>query len=116
MSHFTHSDTRHHHVGCVVIPTLLSAMGIEHSWAPTWGDHPVCTHPPNSWVVRLLAGCGALPSAEITRMNPKPAACGDLVERCAELARTRLAPRAAGYDTTAEFPVENYRDLHAAGL
>jgi alkylation response protein AidB-like acyl-CoA dehydrogenase len=39
-----------------------------------------------------------------------------LVERCAELARTRFAQRAADYDASATFPVENYRDLHAAGL
>ena len=38
------------------------------------------------------------------------------VERIAELARTRFAPRAAHYDATAEFPMENYRDLHEAGL
>src|SRR5215831_15405604 len=39
-----------------------------------------------------------------------------LVDRCAELARARFAPRAADYDARAEFPLENYRDLHAAGL
>jgi alkylation response protein AidB-like acyl-CoA dehydrogenase len=44
------------------------------------------------------------------------AACRGLVERCAELARTRLAPRAADYDARAAFPIDNYRDLHAAGL
>jgi alkylation response protein AidB-like acyl-CoA dehydrogenase len=43
-------------------------------------------------------------------------ACADLVARCAELARTRFAERAAEYDARAEFPAENYRDLHAAGL
>jgi butyryl-CoA dehydrogenase len=45
-----------------------------------------------------------------------PAACHGLVERFTELARTRLAPRAAGVDADAAFPIENYRDLHAAGL
>src|SRR4030081_1418111 len=45
-----------------------------------------------------------------------PAACRGLVERCAELARTHFAPRAAGYVAGAGFPVENYRALQAAGL
>jgi alkylation response protein AidB-like acyl-CoA dehydrogenase len=45
-----------------------------------------------------------------------PSACRDLVERCADLARTRFAERAADYDARAAFPIENYRDLHAAGL
>src|SRR6266849_1553941 len=45
-----------------------------------------------------------------------PAECRDLVDRVAELARTRFAPRAARFDVDAAFPVENYRDLHAAGL
>ncbi len=39
-----------------------------------------------------------------------------LVERAATLARERLAPRAARYDAESAFPIENYRDLHAAGL
>ena len=39
-----------------------------------------------------------------------------LVERCAKMARTRFAPRAAEHDAAATFPAENYRDLHAAGL
>jgi alkylation response protein AidB-like acyl-CoA dehydrogenase len=39
-----------------------------------------------------------------------------LVERCTELAQRCFAPRAAGYDARAEFPLENYKDLHAAGL
>lgn len=43
-------------------------------------------------------------------------ACRGLVEQFAELARTRFAPRAARFDSEAAFPVENYRDLHAAGL
>jgi alkylation response protein AidB-like acyl-CoA dehydrogenase len=43
-------------------------------------------------------------------------ACRGLVKQFAELARTRFAPRAARFDSEAAFPVENYRDLHAAGL
>jgi alkylation response protein AidB-like acyl-CoA dehydrogenase len=39
-----------------------------------------------------------------------------LVERVAELARERLAPRAAHYDRTATFPAEDFADLFAAGL
>jgi alkylation response protein AidB-like acyl-CoA dehydrogenase len=39
-----------------------------------------------------------------------------LVERVAELARERLAPRAAHYDRTASFPAEDFADLFAAGL
>jgi alkylation response protein AidB-like acyl-CoA dehydrogenase len=42
--------------------------------------------------------------------------CHGLVDQVAELARSRFAPRAARYDADAAFPVENYRDLHAAGL
>src|SRR3979490_1303256 len=45
-----------------------------------------------------------------------PAACRELVEQFAELARSRFAPRAAKFDSEAAFPLENYRDLHAAGL
>jgi alkylation response protein AidB-like acyl-CoA dehydrogenase len=40
----------------------------------------------------------------------------DMVERVETLARERFAPRAAHYDAESTFPVENYRDLHAAGL
>jgi len=40
----------------------------------------------------------------------------DLVDRTAELARTKLAPRAPGYDRTATFPAEDFDDLFAAGL
>src|ERR1700716_997679 len=43
-------------------------------------------------------------------------ACRELVEQFAELARSRFAPRAARFDAEAAFPLENYRDLHAAGL
>jgi alkylation response protein AidB-like acyl-CoA dehydrogenase len=40
----------------------------------------------------------------------------ELLGRVETLARERFAPRAAGYDAEATFPVENFRDLHAAGL
>jgi alkylation response protein AidB-like acyl-CoA dehydrogenase len=39
-----------------------------------------------------------------------------LVDRVAELARERFAPRAACYDRDAAFPAEDFADLHAAGL
>jgi alkylation response protein AidB-like acyl-CoA dehydrogenase len=39
-----------------------------------------------------------------------------IISRARDLAATRFAPRAAQYDREAKFPVENYRDLHAAGL
>jgi alkylation response protein AidB-like acyl-CoA dehydrogenase len=39
-----------------------------------------------------------------------------LIERIGELARERLAPRAAHYDRTATFPAEDFDDLFAAGL
>src|ERR1700687_5101467 len=45
-----------------------------------------------------------------------PAECRGLVDRVAELARTRFAPRAARLDVDAPCPLENYRNLHAAGL
>jgi len=45
-----------------------------------------------------------------------PVACADLVNRCAALAQNEFASRAAEYDRLAEFPLQNYRDLHAAGL
>src|SRR5262245_15126279 len=52
-------------------------------------------------------------------MFPRPP-LGDeqraLIDRVAELARTRFAARAAGYDASSAFPYENYRDLHDAGL
>ena len=41
---------------------------------------------------------------------------GDLLQRVADLARSRFAPRATGYDTAAAFPAENYQDLRDAGL
>jgi alkylation response protein AidB-like acyl-CoA dehydrogenase len=40
----------------------------------------------------------------------------EVIARARELAATRFAPRAAHYDREAVFPVENYRDLHEAGL
>ncbi|HEV2719455.1 MAG TPA: acyl-CoA dehydrogenase family protein [Thermoanaerobaculia bacterium] len=40
----------------------------------------------------------------------------DVVARVAHLARERFAPRAAHYDRTATFPVEDFDDLFAAGL
>lgn len=39
-----------------------------------------------------------------------------LIERVGELAREKLAPRAADYDRTATFPAEDFDDLFAAGL
>jgi alkylation response protein AidB-like acyl-CoA dehydrogenase len=39
-----------------------------------------------------------------------------IIARARDLAATRFAPRAAQYDREAKFPVENYRDLHEAGL
>src|SRR5436190_6008075 len=41
--------------------------------------------------------------------------CG-VVDQFSELARSRFGPRAARFDAEASFPLENYRDLHAAGL
>jgi alkylation response protein AidB-like acyl-CoA dehydrogenase len=59
----------------------------------------------------------ALTCREIEVRGPTiPGECGGLVDRVAELARTRFAPRAARIDIDAAFPIENYRDLHAAGL
>jgi alkylation response protein AidB-like acyl-CoA dehydrogenase len=40
----------------------------------------------------------------------------ELVDIAHRLGRDRFAPRAAGYDERAAFPVENYRDLRAAGF
>lgn len=40
----------------------------------------------------------------------------DVVARVANLARERFAPRAAHYDRTATFPIEDFDDLFAAGL
>lgn len=39
-----------------------------------------------------------------------------LTARARDLAAARFAPRAFRHDREASFPVENYRDLHAAGL
>jgi alkylation response protein AidB-like acyl-CoA dehydrogenase len=46
----------------------------------------------------------------------RPADTEALVESVRKLARGPFAERAADYDARAAFPVENYRDLHAAGL
>ena len=40
----------------------------------------------------------------------------ELVAWIGDLARRHFAPRAALYDQQAAFPVENYADLHRAGL
>ncbi len=40
----------------------------------------------------------------------------ELVETARGLGRDRFAPRAAGYDETASFPFENFRDLREAGF
>jgi alkylation response protein AidB-like acyl-CoA dehydrogenase len=39
-----------------------------------------------------------------------------IIARARDLAAASFAPRAAHYDREAKFPVENYRDLHEAGL
>ena len=38
-----------------------------------------------------------------------------LTDQARELGETRFADRATRYDRDAEFPIENYRDLHNAG-
>jgi alkylation response protein AidB-like acyl-CoA dehydrogenase len=40
----------------------------------------------------------------------------ELIELASSLGRERFAPRAAGYDRDAAFPLDNYRDLRDAGL
>ncbi len=40
----------------------------------------------------------------------------NLVERVYAIAKERMAPRAAGYDKDASFPVEDIQDLHREGL
>ena len=52
----------------------------------------------------------------VSPLVPLSSAQRDLVERVALLARDRFAPRAARYDDESSFPVENYADLHTAGL
>ena len=47
------------------------------------------------------------------RLDPETARLADLAR---ELGRTVFSARAAAYDREARFPVENYRDLHAASL
>ena len=58
------------------------------------------------------------------RLEPVPAAAAramtaeslTLIETADRLAREKFAGRAAGYDASAEFPLENYDDLREAGL
>src|SRR6185437_6974370 len=40
----------------------------------------------------------------------------DIISRARELGQSVFAGRAAAYDREAKFPIENYRDLHRAGL
>jgi alkylation response protein AidB-like acyl-CoA dehydrogenase len=40
----------------------------------------------------------------------------EIVQQVSDLARERFSARASHYDTESAFPVENYRDLHQAGL
>src|SRR5260370_3917220 len=47
------------------------------------------------------------------RLNDEQAA---IIARARELGQTVFAGRAAAYDRDAKFPIENYRDLHRAGL
>src|SRR5450755_1196650 len=47
------------------------------------------------------------------RLNDEQAA---IIARARELGQTVFAGRAAAYDRDATFPIENYRDLHRAGL
>ncbi len=47
------------------------------------------------------------------RLNDEQAS---IIARARELGQTVFAGRAAAYDRDAVFPIENYRDLHRAGL
>ena len=47
------------------------------------------------------------------RLNDERAS---IIARARELGQTVFAGRAAAYDRDAVFPIENYRDLHRAGL
>src|SRR5207244_7199115 len=70
-----------------------------------------------SCAARIILDTRVAGRATLPRRSPMiPADCRGLVEQVAELARTRFAPRAARFDAEAAFPIENYRDLHAAGL
>ena len=40
----------------------------------------------------------------------------ELMDRAYKLAMERFAPRAAMHDREASFPIDDYADLHAAGL
>ena len=54
-----------------------------------------------------------IPPAAIRALNDDSCT---LIETADRLARDRFAGRASGYDVAAEFPSENYDDLHEAGL
>src|SRR5476651_622731 len=47
------------------------------------------------------------------RLNDEQA---EIITRARELGQTVFAGRAAAYDRDAKFPIENYKDLHRAGL
>ena len=49
-------------------------------------------------------------------LPPLSTAQRDVVDRMAALSRERFAPRAAKHDAESSFPLENYVDLHKAGL
>src|SRR5450631_788597 len=51
--------------------------------------------------------------AQAFRLNDEQAG---IIARARELGQSVFADRAAAYDRDAKFPVENYRDLHRAGL
>ena len=64
---------------------------------------------------------GTLPATETqarlgSHTNGRRESSDALVERARGLARENFAPRAAQVDAEAVFPIENFRDLHAAGL
>ena len=48
-------------------------------------------------------------------MRPSPRQ-QELMDRAYKLAMERFAPRAAMHDREASFPIDDYADLHAAGL
>ena len=60
------------------------------------------------------SACGRI--AVVFPLPPLSAAQRDVIERIADLSRERFAPRAARYDADSSFPIENYADLHRAGL
>ena len=66
------------------------------------------------WGAILAAvSVAARPRANGTTRARQPEA---LVQQARQLARDAFAPRAARYDAESRFPVENYHDLHAAGM